>query len=135
MSSISKSLLFSTYATTTITKNFDTLLFPSNSIVGTDLSRFDLYGFNGLQSVTIEDNNFPYVNDVQITGIETLLRMSIGKSCFTNNLYNRLLNDNDENSGTFIISDCPQFQSLSIGPQSFTQFTSFNASSNCLLFS
>ena len=128
MSNISKDLLFSTSTTTTITKNFDTLLFPSGSTANVEVSKLDFKGFNGLQSVTIEDNNFSSVNEVQVIGIESLLSMTVGKNCFTKKVNKRLLIDED-NSGSFVIADCPKFQSLSIGPQSFTEFTSFNATS------
>ena len=128
MSSITKELLFFTPTNTTITKNFDTLTFPSNSITETNTTRLDLNGFYGLRGITIGDNNFPSINKVEIIGIQTLLSISVGRNSFTRQLHARLLSD-DDTQGSFVIADCPQFYSLSIGPYSFSQFTSFNASS------
>ena len=135
MSSISKDLLFSTSTTVNVTKNFDTLLFPTDCIRETDLTRLDFKGFNGLQSVTIGDNNFQSVDEVQAIGIESLVSMTVGKSCFTKYLYNRLLTDYFNKTGSFTIANCPKFRSLSIGPQSFSHYTTFNASSTIRLYS
>ena len=132
MSNISKDLLFASSSTATITKNFDSLLFPSNSASQSTVNKFDLNGFNGLRSVTVEDNNFPSANQVRAVGMPTLTTMSVGRNSFTSRLRKRLLSEEEDDSdGSFVIADCPQLRSLSIGPESFSEFNSFNASSTC----
>ena len=47
------------------------------------ITAIDLSGFVHLKTLTICDNCFQYVNDLNMSGLKTLESVLIGKGCFT----------------------------------------------------
>ena len=139
MSNITKDLLFATSSTVNITRNFESLTFPSNTVNDENLQTLDLSNFSGLRSMVIGDSCFRNVNSLRAIGLQNLTSITVGSNSFTNQFHTltlRALEDLEyylsSNTGSFIIDDCPQFTTLSIGPYSFSEYTSFTASSRLL---
>lgn len=74
------------------------------------ITAIDLSGFVHLKTLTICDNCFQYVNDLNMSGLKTLESLLIGKRCFT------------MKTGRFRVMDCPSLKELKIGLSSFSNF-------------
>lgn len=74
------------------------------------IKAIDLSGFVHLKTLTICDNCFQYVNDLNMSGLKTLESLLIGKGCFT------------MKTGRFRVMDCPSLKELKIGLSSFSNF-------------
>ena len=74
------------------------------------ITAIDLSGFVHLKTLTICDNCFQYVNDLNMSGLKTLESVLIGKGCFT------------RKTGQFRIVGCPSLKELKIGLSSFSNF-------------
>ena len=70
----------------------------------------DLSGFVHLKTLSIRDNCFQYVDDLNMSGLKTLESVLIGKGCFT------------RKTGQFRIVGCPSLKELRIGLSSFSNF-------------
>ena len=74
------------------------------------ITAIDLSGFVHLKTLTICDNCFQYVNDLNMSGLKTLESLLIGKRCFTRKV------------GQFRVMGCPSLKELKIGLSSFSKF-------------
>ena len=108
------------------TSNATTLRIESGTCNQERLTSLPLKGFPDLQSLVIGDECFQHVDVVTISGMQNLSSISVGSNSFTNHK-NSHFNDTSRH---FSITDCPQFDSLSVGPYSFSDYTTFVASSN-----
>ena len=75
-----------------------------------EYTTINLNGFVHLKTLTICDNCFQYVNDLNMSGLKTLESVLIGKGCFT------------RKTGQFRIVGCPSLKELRIGLSSFSNF-------------
>lgn len=123
MSNITKELLF-LEAPPVVSVHMDDLVIPQGQYNDNIPESIDFGRFKGLKSINIGDNCFQNVNSVRIVGMKELKAVSIGTNSFSKQTLGRMLSDSD---GTFTIADCDVLTSLSIGPLSFVEYTSFNA--------
>ena len=84
-----------------------------------NVTAFDLSVYPRLKSVTIGDYGFEYVNVLNITGLNELESVVIGKNSFTKkkNGYG-----SDPNRH-FYVKNCPKLKSLKMGRYSFSDYS------------
>lgn len=107
--------------------NITSLFIPSNSYNDVNTTKFSLHGFNNLQSLTIGDNCFRYVDDVDLSGLSSLRWISIGMNSFTNHHSSYAYDP----IRSFSISNCPSLESIEMDRYSFSDYSSFSISSIC----
>ena len=83
------------------------------------VTAFDLSVYPRLKSVTIGDYGFEYVNVLNITGLNELESVVIGKNSFTKKKDSY---GNDPNRH-FYLKNCPKLKSLKMGRYSFSDYT------------
>ena len=83
------------------------------------VTAFDLSVYPRLKSVTIGDYGFEYVNVFNITGLNELESVEIGKNSFTKKKDSY---GNDPNRH-FYVKNCPKLKSLKMGRYSFSDYT------------
>ena len=83
------------------------------------VTAFDLSVYPRLKSVTIGDYGFEYVNVLNITGLNELESVVIGKNSFTQ-CKNSAGNDPNRH---FYLKNCPKLKSLKMGRYSFSDYT------------
>ena len=84
-----------------------------------NVTAFDLSVYPRLKSVTIGDYGFEYVNVLNITGLNELESVVIGKNSFTKKKDSY---GNDPNRH-FYLKNCPKLKSLKMGRYSFSDYT------------
>ena len=84
-----------------------------------NVTAFDLSVYPKLKSVTIGDYGFEYVNVLNITGLNELESVVIGKNSFTKKKDSY---GNDPNRH-FYLKNCPKLKSLKMGRYSFSDYT------------
>ena len=83
-----------------------------------DFTELDLTRFSQLRSLVVGDHSFSYVETVNITGLEELESIEIGKNSFTK-YKNREGYDPERQ---FYLKDCPKLKSLKVGRFSFSDY-------------
>ena len=83
-----------------------------------DYTIFNFSRFNLLEELIIGDDSFMYVNEFVINELNKLKSLVIGMNSFTKNKNGY---GNDE-SRSFIISNCDELKSIEIGSYSFSDY-------------
>ena len=89
-----------------------------NGVGEVDFTELDLTRFSQLRSLVVGDHSFSYVETVNITGLEELESIEIGKNSFTK-YKNREGYDPERQ---FYLKDCPKLKSLKVGRFSFSDY-------------
>ena len=101
-----------------LTESSTSLLIPNNECNSNSLTTFDLSVFDMMQSVSIGDNNFMYVNTFKIDNLINLKNIIIGQNSFT-----KEKNDyGSDSSRSFSILNCIELESIEIGEYSFSDY-------------
>ena len=101
-------------------KEYSTSLsIPTNVCNSNLLTIFDLSALNLLQSISIGDSNFMYVNEFIINNLFDLKSITIGQNSFTTTRGSY----GDNPSRSFHILNCDQLESISIGAYSFSDYS------------
>ena len=95
------------------------LSIPNNACNSNLLTIFDLSALNLLQSISIGDSNFMYVNEFIINNLFDLKSITIGQNSFTTTRGSY----GDNPSRSFHILNCDQLESISIGAYSFSDYS------------
>ena len=80
--------------------------------------RLDLSKYVNLKNVTIGEKCFKYQEVLNLTGLNTLERMVIGKNSFTKHRDEGAY----EQTRHFYLKDCEQLKELKMGPYSFSDY-------------
>ena len=98
---------------------YTSLSIPTNVCNSNLLTIFDLSAFVLLQSISIGDSNFMYVNEFIINNLFDLKSITIGQNSFTTTRGSY----GDNPSRSFHILNCDQLESISIGAYSFSDYS------------
>ena len=96
-----------------------TTIIIDNGVSEPEFTQLDLTRFSQLQSLVIGHHCFAYVETVNITGLEELESIEIGKNSFTK--YKTREGYDPERQ--FYLKDCPKLKSLKVGRFSFSDYT------------
>ena len=88
------------------------LVIGNNMCPFENVTTFDVTKYPNLKSLKMGNNGFWYVNKVNLTGLNGLESVEIGKNSFT------------QNRGCFNLKDCPNVRKLKIGYDAFSAYTS-----------
>lgn len=102
------------------------LVYPSNSCTNPSITTLKLENYPYLETVTIGDDCFPYVQTVVMNNNNALTSISIGSNSFTNHKFSF----GENSSRTFALTSCLKLVSFTIGRFSFSDFGRFTISSN-----
>ena len=83
-----------------------------------NVTALDLSMYPSLRSVTIADESFLYVDEVNLVGLSMLESVEIGMNSFTKNKNSA---GNDPNRH-FYLKNCPKLKSLKMGRYSFSDY-------------
>ena len=83
-----------------------------------NVTSLDLSMYPSLRSVTIADESFLYVDEVNLVGLSMLESVEIGMNSFTKNKNSA---GNDPNRH-FYLKNCPKLKSLKMGRYSFSDY-------------
>ena len=103
----------------------ETIIVDSNGCNDRSFTVLNLTCFVNLKVFEVGDYSFSYVNEVHMIGLPKLERVVIGENCFTKEKF-RYINDDyyDENPNRhFYLKDCEKLRELSIGSQSFMDYS------------
>lgn len=90
-------------------------------------SMLDFSGFTNATSITIGDDSFNYIVVLFISNLNKLMRITIGKHCFTMHSVDWLLTERDDWSTLNIsykgisITNCSRLTEINIGEYSFAE--------------
>ena len=84
-----------------------------------NVTSLDLSMYPSLRSVTIADESFLYVDEVNLVGLSMLESVEIGMNSFTKNKNSA---GNDPNRH-FYLKNCPKLKSLKMGRYSFSDYS------------
>ena len=101
-----------------LTESSTSLLIPNNECNSNSLTTFDLSVFDMMQSVSIGDNNFMYVNTFKIDNLINLKNIIIGQNSFTT----RKNSWGDNPFRSFHLLNCDELESIEIGRYSFSDY-------------
>ena len=98
-----------------------------NGLTG-DMSKFrlELSDFPLLERIVLEGNNFQQIRNFVLNDLPKLMSITIGEDCFrvkSGDYY-----PYGENPGLFRLTNCPELESLTIGKNSFCDYTKFEIS-------
>ena len=103
----------------------ETIIVDSNGCNDRSFTVLNLTRFVNLKVFEVGDYSFSYVNEVHMIGLPKLERVVIGENCFTTEKC-RYINDDyyDEDPNRhFYLKDCEKLRELSIGSQSFMDYS------------
>ena len=101
------------------------LSIQSDSCNEDDLTKIPLNGFGEIEHIQVGNNCFRNIKNLILEGIQSLSRVEIGSNSFTKQTNGR----SSDPSKYFSVTDCPHFETLTVGTYSFSDYSSFNATS------
>ena len=104
----------------TIPTSINRIIISSNSLNVNSFTTMDFRTFTSLKMIEIGDECGMYVTSVEITGLNSLKSVRIGKNSFTKNKGDKPSESNA--AGTFRLEGCPKVKSLEIGLFSFSSY-------------
>ena len=103
----------------------ESIIVDNNACNDRSFTVLNLTRFVNLKVFEVGNYSFSYVNEVHMIGLPELERVVIGENCFTKEKF-RYINDDyyDENPNRhFYLKDCEKLRELSIGSQSFMDYS------------
>lgn len=100
--------------------------FPSDSCNEKEFTMIDFSRFAVLESVVVENNCFRHVKRVQVTNLNNLKRLQIGRNAFSSQSFPSSLS---VESKEFVVKNCSSLMIIQIAPYSFNDFFSFSIES------
>lgn len=102
-----------------VSSTIEELFFVDNSCNEKQFQELNLSEFSKLRSVVMGSNCCSYVERVILEGMSELLSFQVGQGCFS------CSNNRGKKQLLLSINGCPVLTELSIGAESFVEFTSF----------
>ena len=93
------------------------------------ISMIDFSRYDKLYNIEIGDDNFEYVSEFRIDGLNDLKSLIIGKNSFR-------MNDGNDDYRSFHVMNCDELESIEIGMNSFVDYNEFelkNLHSLCVI--
>ena len=102
----------------------ETIIVDNNSCNDRSFTVLNLTRFVNLKVFEVGDYSFSYVNEVHMIGLPELERVVIGENCFTKEKFRYIIDDYyDGLNRHFYLKDCEKLRELSIGSQSFMDYS------------
>ena len=101
--------------------NVTEIIVNSGALNAPSMTVLDLTRFSHLESLTIGEYCFMYVNVFNITGLSELESVEIGMNSFTK--FKNTWQITSDPNRHFYLKDCPKLKSLKIGRYSFSDYT------------
>ena len=103
----------------------ETIIVDNNACNDRSFTVLNLTRFVNLRVFEVGDYSFSYVNEVHMIGLSELERVVIGENCFTKEKFT-YINEYDfevDVNRVFYLKDCEKLRELSIGSQSFMDYS------------